>query len=188
MSIKEVSPPAALAVSLATAKDQLRIEQDDTAFDALLTLWIEGITASEAEHITGRQFVNRPMRVVLDKFPGAIRLAAPTYSVESVKYVDSDGAEQTLDPADYYADMITEPGYIMPASGKAWPATANQVNSVTVDFTAGYGPDDSTVPKAAQLFIVARLKEQWDPATKEFKETVTSSFIKGLLNQLKEYA
>jgi uncharacterized phiE125 gp8 family phage protein len=188
MSMIQVSPPAALAVSLATAKDQLRIEQDDTAFDALLTLWIEGITASEAEHVTGRAFVNRPMRVALDSFPDAIRLAAPAYSVESVKYLDPDGVEKTLDPADYYADKVTEPGYIVPASGKAWPATAVQVNTVTVDFTAGYGPDGSTVPKAAQLYILARLSEQWDPATKEFKETVTSSFVKGLLDQLKVYA
>jgi uncharacterized phiE125 gp8 family phage protein len=186
MSLIQVSPPTALAVSLAMAKDQLRIEQTDPDSDALLTLWIKAIT-QEAEHATGRMLINRPMRVVLDAFPDAIRLCAPTYEVASVKYVDVNGVEQTLDPADYYADKITEPGYVVPASGTAWPATASQVNAVSVDFTAGYGVDDSTVPEAAKLYIVARLAEQWDRDSKEFKETVASSFIKGLLDQIKVY-
>lgn len=186
MSTRLVAPPAALAVTLADAKDTLRIEQDDTAFDAQLAIWIAGITA-EAEHATGRAFVNRPMRVTLDCFPDAIRLSAPTYSVESIRFVDVDGTQKTLALADYYPDKVTEPGYIVPAAGRAWPATAARVNVVDVDYTAGYGPDSTTTPPAARLYILARLAEQWDPVTKEFKETVRSNFIGRLLDTLRIY-
>lgn len=179
-------PPA--AVSLDLAKIQLRLEGDEAvALEPLLTLWLKAIT-QEAEHITGRAFVNRPAQVVLDAFPDAIRLSAPTYSVESVTYLDADGVQQTLDPADYYVDKVTEPGYIVPASGKAWPVTAARVNAATVNYTAGYGLDDSTVPEAAKLYIIARISEQWDPVVKGMVETAQSAFVMRILDSLKVYA
>lgn len=186
MTTRQVSSPAVMAVTLADAKAQLRIDADDTAFDTQLVIWVAGITA-EAEHATGRAFVNRSMRVTLDAFPDAIRLSAPTSSVESVKFVDVDGQEQTLDPIDYYVDKVTEPGYIVPASGRTWPATATRVNVVVVDYTAGYGTDATTVPAGARLYILARLAEMWDPAVKEFKETVRSNFVGRLLDSLRVY-
>jgi uncharacterized phiE125 gp8 family phage protein len=186
MTIRQISTPASLAVTLAEAKDQLRIEQDNTAFDAQLTIWIAGV-AKEAEHATGRVFVNRPMRVTLDQFEPSIRLSAPTFSVENVKFVDAGAQERILDPADYFLDRVTEPGYVMPQVGKAWPSTLARVNTVMVDYTGGYGPDATTVPAAAKLYILARLAELWDPATKEFKETVRSNFTARLLDSLKVY-
>lgn len=186
MTTRQVSPPAVMAVTLAEAKAQLRIEADDTTFDAQLAIWIAGITR-EAEHATGRAFVNRAMRVTLDAFPDAIRLSAPTFSVEAVKFIDVNGLQQTLDPADYYPDLVTEPGFVLPASGKTWPTTADRVNAVTVDYTAGYGSDSTTVPEAARLYILARLAEMWDPAVKEFKETARSNFVGRLLDSLVVY-
>jgi uncharacterized phiE125 gp8 family phage protein len=186
MTTREISPPAVLAVTLAAAKDQLRIDQDNTAFDSQLAIWIAGITR-EAEHATGRVFVNRPMRATLDWFAPSIALSAPTASVESLKFVDTAGQERTLDPADYFVDKVTEPGFVMPQVGKAWPATLARANTVMVEYTGGYGPDAATVPEATKLYILARLTEQWDPAVKEFKETVRSAFTARLLDSLKVY-
>jgi uncharacterized phiE125 gp8 family phage protein len=183
MTTRQIAPPALMAVTLADAKAQLRIDADDTALDSQLAIWIAGITA-EAEHVTSRAFVNRPMRVTLDAFSGAIQLSTPTYSVESVKFVDANGQQHTLDPNDYDPDLVTEPGYVVPAPGRAWPATAARMNVVTVDYTAGYGPDATTVPAAARLYILARLAEQWDPVVKEFKQTARSSFVGRLLDGL----
>lgn len=185
MTMEQVGAPVALAVSMTEAKQTLRIDADDTAFDMLLEIWIRGVTA-EAEHTTQCCFVNRPMRVTLDGFSAAVRLASPVFSVQSVKYSASDGVQQTLDPQDYFADRVSRPGYVVPAVGKAWPSTA-AINAVVVDFTAGYGVDASTVPDCARLYILARLAEQWEPSTKDFKATSQSQYITRLLDPIKVY-
>jgi uncharacterized phiE125 gp8 family phage protein len=187
MTTQRISAPVALAVSLAEAKQTLRIDDDDASMDGQIAVWIAGITA-EAEHQTGRAFVNRSMRVTLDAFPDAIKLSAPTFSVEAVRFQDADGVTRTLDPADYYADRVTVPGYVVPARGKAWPVTDAQVNAVSVDYTAGYGPAAADVPEEARLYILGRLSELFDPAAREFKETQASSFLCRLLDSLKVYS
>lgn len=187
MTTKQVTAPANLAVSLAEAKDTLRIEQSDTALDGQIETWIRGITA-EAEHATGRAFINRTRMLALDAFPDAIRFDnAPLFSVESIAYLDADGAPQTLNPLDYYVDKISEPGYAVPARGKAWPATLDQINAVTVNFTAGFGLTSESVPDAVRSYVLARLVAVFDPAVREFKETHASQYICRLLDVLRVY-
>lgn len=168
-----------MAVSMEAAREALR--RDDNSLDLSIGISLNALIA-EAEHITGRALVNRPMRVTLDWFPDAIRLASPTFSVEAVRYLDAAGVTQTLDPADYYIDMVTKPGYIVPAAGKAWPATTSRVNAVAVDFTAGYGPDDTTVPSEAKDYILGCLQLRFDPTSR-----VTKADLAGLLDSLKVY-
>ncbi|KQQ89923.1 hypothetical protein ASF77_23380 [Massilia sp. Leaf139] len=165
MSREKTSAPAALAVTMAIAKQALRIDEDDTSLDMMIGIWIAGITA-EAEKQTHRAFVNRGMRITLDAFPDAIKLSAPTFSVEAVRFLDPDGVERTLDPADYYVDKVTVPAYIVPARGKAWPATEGHVNAVTVEYTAGYGPGADTVPQEVQMYILAKLQVQFESSTR----------------------
>lgn len=186
MTTQQAGAPIALAVTLDEAKESLRIDADDTALDNLISIWIQGV-AAEAEHTAGCCFVNRPMRVTLDKFPDAIRLASPTTSVEGLRFVDVNGQSQTLDPADYFVDKVSRPGYIVPASGCAWPATFARVNAVSVDFTAGHGTDSASTPDCARLYILARLAEQWEPSTKDFKATSQSQYITRLLDPIKVY-
>lgn len=179
MTMERVSPPLAPAVSIDAARQALR--RDDDALDLSIGIAVNALVA-EAEQITRCAFVNRGMRVTLDRFADAIRLASPTYSVESVQFLDANGQVQTLDPVDYYVDKVTKPGYIVPASGKRWPSTFARVNAVTVDFTAGYGPTDATVPAEAKHYVLARLQQQFDPSSK-----VTKADLVGLLDSLKVY-
>lgn len=187
MTMQQTAAPIALAVTLDEAKESLRIDSDDTALDILIAIWIQGVTA-EAEHTAGCCFVNRPMRVTLDKFPDAIRLASPTMSVEGVRFVDLTGKSQTLDPADYFVDKVSRPGYIVPAAGCTWPATFARVNAVSVDFTAGHGVDGTLTPDCAKLYILARLAEQWEPSTKKFESTAQSVYLTHLLDPIRVYA
>ena len=183
MPTRLIIPPAALPVSLAEAKLNLRIDGNEQ--DSLIEAWIHGITA-HAEHLTGRSFINQTWRVTLDKFPDAIELPVPASSV-TVKYLDDAGIEQTLDPADYIVDTASEPGYAVPGVGKAWPGTYDRINAVNVDVVAGYGATDASIPKGIKLYILARLVEQYDPAIRVEKDTVQSSFLDGLLDRWKVY-
>lgn len=188
MTARLITAPAQLAVSLAAAKVALRIEVDDTGRDSEITGWLAGVTA-DAEFLTGRAFVRQTWRETLDAFPAAIRLERPPLlEVLSVKYLDPDGQMQTLDPDDYQVDAVSEPGYIVPAPGKAWPATASRINSVVVDYTCGYGESEAAVPPALKLYILAKLVEQFDPAPRTDAKNVQSTFIARLLDGFEVYA
>jgi uncharacterized phiE125 gp8 family phage protein len=76
----------------------------------------------------------------LDAFPvGQLKIPlAPLRSVVSVKYADTNGAEQTLSPTAYEVDSTSEPGRLALASGQSWPATLVGLNSVRIRFDCGY--------------------------------------------------
>lgn len=187
MTTKSTTQPAALAVSLAAVKETLRIMPADTSLDLTISLWCRGVI-EDAEHELGRSLVTQGWRLTLDEFPDALRLDyPPLISVQSVTYYDANDVLQTLDPADYLVDNVTEPGYVVPGRGKAWPDTSDRVNAVMVDYTAGYGVSDASVPACVQLYILAKLVEQFDPATKEFKETAQSVYVARLLDRCRVY-
>lgn len=80
----------------------------------------------------------------------------PLQTVDSIKYIDVDGIQQTLDPSQYIVDKISEPGRITPAYGASWPGTRNQINAVEVTFTCGYGAAAS-VPQKIKQWIAVRV-------------------------------
>jgi len=180
MTIRVITPPVEMAVSLTEARNAAR--QNGTDHDAEIEIRVRALT-DEAEHHTGRAIINRTYEVTLDAFPDAIRLPnSPVSSVTSVKYLDLDGVEQTLDPADYIVDDKSEPGYIVPGVDLAWPDTQVRINAVNVVVVCGYGPDDETTPHAFKAYILARLKEIYAPAG-----TPESPFLIRGLDSLKVY-
>lgn len=150
--------PIALAVSLDDARTAARV--DGIELDAEIETLVRALT-SEVEHETGRAIINQTHRVTLDAFGGAIQLPASPVQSVVVKYLDADGAEQTLDPQDYILDNARAPCFIVPAPGKAWPTTFARINAVTVDALCGYGPDDTTTPAGVKAYIIGRISEQY---------------------------
>lgn len=155
-----ISEPVNMAVSLEEARVAARI--DDTDRDGEVETRVRAITA-DAEHYTGRAIIDQTHRVTLDAFTARIELPkVPVQSVE-VKYLDVDGIEQTLDPQDYFLDDSETPNAIVPAPGRAWPATYARINAVKVDAICGYGPDHTTTPAAFRGYIVAKVQEYFAP-------------------------
>lgn len=77
----------------------------------------------------------------------------PVQSVASVKYIDTSGVEQTMDPATYVVDVHDEPARITPAFGLYWPIARLITNAVTVRFIAGYGDTAASVPPNIKHWI-----------------------------------
>lgn len=181
MSLKLITPSAALAVSMEAARTSARI--DGTQDDPELRQLIEQ-HAREAEHETGRAFVLQTYRLTLDAFPAAILLERPPIlSVAHIKFYDPDGMQRTLDPQDYLVDAESEPGYVFPAPGRGWPATQARVNAVEVVYSCGYGADDAAVPSNAKGYILGKVSEHFAPAG-----TPKNEFLDRLLDGLKVYA
>lgn len=173
--------PAALPVSIEEARIAARVNGTD--HDAELEVWVRSWTDT-AEHITGRAFVERTHRITLNRFTGPIEAPqSPCLSVESIKYLDVDGAEQTVDQALYYLDSASAPAQIRLAFNAAWPETSPRAGAVTVEMVCGYGPDHTTTPAGAKGYILANLKQQFAPSG-----TPESPHLIRLLDPLKVYS
>lgn len=187
--------PTVLAITLDQAKASLRV--DDDSMDAQITLWARGVIAA-TEHATGQCLMRQTWGVNLNAFPGvshwrlgdecpgrvsmAISLPHPVISIESITYLDADGAEQTLEPAAYRIKRERYQSSVAPVAGSSWPATAPETDAVTVTVVCGYGDDPAAVPENIQLYIAAKLAEQFDPATRTERDTVQSTYLDGLLD------
>lgn len=159
MTPKVIVPPAQLAVSLESAITAARA--NGAGLDAEVEQAVKTATA-EAEFETQRAIIAQTLRLTLDRFPDSIKLPRPgLISVVHVKFIDPTGQQQTLNPQDYEVDTVSEPGYIVPAPGKAWPATADRINAVEVQYVAGYGPDHTSVPDSVKGFILRRVAEHF---------------------------
>jgi len=159
MPVRKISPVpgAAPAVTLAQARAQVRSDCADE--DALLQALIDVATDAAADRLQ-RALVPTRYRLTVDSFPAALELLMPpVLSVESVKYTDPAGLQQTLDPQDYIVDRVSEPGYLVPAVGRAWPATQDRVNAVEVEYTAGY--PDSAIPTPIRQWILLAIGDMY---------------------------
>lgn len=156
MASKLITAPGAEPILLADAKVHLRAVSG-TAEDTLIALMIQS-AREEAENHLNRALITQTWERYLDAFPEGIELPRPPLqSVDSIKYVDVDGALQTLSSGDYYVDDKQEPSWVVPAYGKAWPATRCQPNAVTVRFTCGYGAGGTSVPAAIRQWMLVRI-------------------------------
>lgn len=163
MGLKRTSAPAALAVTVAEAKQQVGIY--DSSLDDYFTHLVNAATEA-VERYTGRALITQTWRLALDDFPcrdprSEIRLPRPPFqSVTSIAYTDSNGTAQTLSSSLYDATADLEPARIEPAYNEVWPATRNEREAVRVTYVAGYGDTAASVPESLRHAILLMVS-QW---------------------------
>jgi uncharacterized phiE125 gp8 family phage protein len=152
-----VTPPNAEPILVSEAKDHLRVTANDE--DSLINLLITA-ARSWAEDFTQRALITQTWDYKLNAFADEMEIPLPPLqSVTSIKYIDTNGVEQTLAVTEYTVDTAAERGLVRLAYGKSWPAVRAQANVVTIRFVAGY-PAAADVPgtiKAACLLILGEL-------------------------------
>jgi len=178
MTLTVVTPPAADVVSLEEIYDHLRlIDTDDTGFpeDALLST-LRGAAVEKIEVETGLALIDRTLQVTYDCFARRLVLPiSPAVSIESVAYLDSDGAEQTLTASDFaLVDRIEDPG-IIPGYGKTWPSTWDFPGSVTVQYVAGFGAAADNVPDALRVAVLKTIAGLY-----EYREDIGAASLHAL--------
>ena len=152
MALRKLTDATIEPVSLAEARAHLRAAT--TAEDALITSLITAARQACEDRLQ-RTLLQTDWELTVDYFPDALCLRMPTVmSVQSVQYVDEDGATQTLSPTSYQVDAKSEPGWIVPAYGYAWPTTREQINAVTVAYRCGYGTTAAAVPGPIKSWIL----------------------------------
>jgi uncharacterized phiE125 gp8 family phage protein len=163
-----VTPPAIEPVSIDTAKAHLRADWTDD--DLTITAQIAA-ARQRFERGTNRALISQAWRATWSCFPrhhGPIRLQkGPVSEVTAVKYFDADNVQQTLDPSQYYVDLSNEIATIWPAD-TCWPITYQRSlriarpDTVTVEFTAGYGEAPANVPELFRQCMLLDLTDWFE--------------------------
>ena len=182
-SIRTIAPTL-LAVDLSMIKKNMVIDGD--YMDDVVTGWARGVI-SQLEHEIGQCLMEQTWRVTLDAFVPEIALPHPVIDIVSVKYIDPDGAEQLLGTGDYRVRASRYDSLLVPGRGTRWPATLADTDVVTIEVQCGYGATPASTPEEIQLYILAKLVEQFDPVTRTERDTVQSAFIDRLLDACKGY-
>lgn len=136
MGYKLITAPAELPVTV----DELKIHFSIlTTGDELLLGTLLKKAVEVAETMTTKRLITQTWEYTMDFLPPHIVMPyAPLQSITSIKYIDTNGTEQTLASNKYKVDNVSIPGRVYPAYGVVWPMVRSEINSVTVRFVCGY--------------------------------------------------
>ena len=152
MGYRLVTPPAALPVTLAEAKQHLRVDHsdDDAKINALISAAVSYLDARSG--VLGRCIVTQTWELQLDEFPDEeIEIAlGPVQSVTSVHYTDQDGVTQVIASSEYDVDIVSLVARVLPVT--SWPQAKAEANAVHVRFVAGTSA--ASVPQAIKQAIL----------------------------------
>ena len=175
-----VTAPTIEPITLADARRQVRLFEGEAAFDEELKVLIS--TARQwAEDATARCFIEQTWDLLFPRgFPSTsmhavissdeIRIPrAPLKAAAGIthlKYLDTDGAQQTLLATKY--DVVSRGGraVLVPVYGTSWPSTRDWPTGgnypLEVRFIAGYGAAPSLVPARYRHAMLLHLEAGFD--------------------------
>lgn len=185
--------PASEPLSAAEAREQLRWTH--TSEDTSIDRWIKAARQTLEERCQ-MAFISQVWQHWLPHWPNgrgsfnrqdpyAIRLPRyPVISIDSIKYDDTDGVQQTLSSSVYEQVSGSKPALVQLAYDQSWPSIREGANAIVVEYTAGYA-DASTFQAAepqlveAMLLLVAHYGKHREavttgPLPKELPEGVES--------------
>ena len=138
-TINRTTSPSSLVVSVAQAKSHLRLSPSDTTHDDQLQLLIEAAT-ERLEQDLDRQIMTATYEQTQfdwnenDPLKGEVKLYKKAITnIQSVKYFDEDGVENTMASSGYIFDAGRGSLFVDP--GEDWPTVEpNNPNAVKVTF------------------------------------------------------
>lgn len=139
---------ATYPVTLTEAKANCRVL--DTSEDTFLNGLIASATAY-VEQYTGTSIEDQVWDYTIDDFVDEILLPkGPIQSVDSITYLDTANATQTLSTG-FLVDLPGE--RILRNPDVSWPATSTRKNAVTIQFSSGYDTVPASIKQAILLLI-----------------------------------
>lgn len=192
MTVRVIAGPTEEPVSLVEAK--LHLRETLSAQDALITNLIK-LARQQAEMRTRRALVQQTLELLLPEFPndGEIELPRPPLiAVAWVKYTDTNGAIQTVDPATYQVDAYRAPALVKPVYGESWPSDvlASDFNAVQVRYDAGFyqplASPTGEVPESIRQWMLVRIAQLYEHREAIITGTIVASiprdYVDGLLD------
>lgn len=128
-----------VALSLLEAKRQLRVEAEDTDEDEHITS-LCAAAHRKVENDLGYPILRATLETHLQCFPRCeIWLGGGADpEVVALRYTDTDGAAQTVDPANYRLNAVGRVAEVYRAPSFTWPSTERAPGAVVVEWKAGW--------------------------------------------------
>ena len=166
-----VVPPALEPLTMDTVREQRRLTS--RSLDARLEAWRRA-ARQQFEEETGLQLITATRHFTMERFPiqPAISVGrAPVQTILSVSYLDSTGALQVMDSAQYEQFPQTEfpedslptlqaygpyatPGGVQLVNGASWPTSADRAGAVRIVYQAGFGDTPDTIPELIRYALL----------------------------------
>lgn len=182
--LKEITAPTSEPISMELARLHLRLDTsgsppshpDDQIVSSLITA-----ARQSAEDYTGMKIASGTFEMRDDSFGTEVNLGTwPVTAINSVSYVDLEGASHTLDASEYQLDMFSRPARLKPT------ATFPAANEITVEFEAGYtdgeSPNNWPMPQtiqAAMLLMIGHLYDNRETVsdTQSYERPMGSTYL-----------
>ncbi len=153
MTVRVVTPPTGLLVSLPDMKQHLRVLHSED--DARLTAMI-GAATETLEATTQRRFLTQGLEWVLTHWLYPMRLPVAGVDAESVEitYADEVLGALALPEADYVVRPSGETVAIFATDGSVWPVLdPDAAERVVIAFDVDPPPETAGVAEACKLMV-----------------------------------
>lgn len=178
-----VTAPALEPITTAEARLQCGVADESAAyFDSKLLPFVQA-ARKKFESDTGRAVMTQTWDYTFDLWPYGLEAIyipkAPVSAITSVKYYDTNNAQQTLATSVYKTFLDREPAEIRLKNGQQWPSLYGEQGVITVRFVAGYGDATNEVPEDAKSAIKLKLTDLFENRDEESK--AYRSFVEGFI-------
>lgn len=156
-----VSAPASTPVTVAQAKDELRIDTSD--HDTRVGRYVGAATAY-VQAMTGLRLVTQTIDIKCDDWCDLAAIpVGPVQSITSVTYVDTNGDTQTVSTSVYEARLAGLTPHLVLKFQQWWPI-AQFGSQITVRAVVGYTtvPEDVT---SALLVLIRAMNDEGELGT-----------------------
>jgi uncharacterized phiE125 gp8 family phage protein len=147
-----LSGPAAEPITLAQAKQYLRVEHDDD--DDIIPALIRGARL-HVETQTRRALITQSWRLVRDVWPDSgfvAVLPVPLIALDAARIHRADGTTLAIGTGSFVVDRVTAPARLAFTRG-ALPVPERYVSGIEIDVTCGYGDEPDDVPEPLRQAI-----------------------------------
>ena len=162
MNPQIIVPPAVELISLAQARQQVRLESDYHDEDD----YLEGkIRAARewSETFCHRTWITSTLKQTIDRWPGCDYIPlprGPVQSIGSVVYTTAAGVATTWAAANYFLDDSKTPARLYLADNSSWPSgDLRRAAAIAVTYVAG-GDTAADVPQRAAEAMLLKI-EAW---------------------------
>ena len=152
------TPPAGTSISIAEVRERLRLGSEDA--DADIGLMI-GNAEAWWEADTGTSLMPQVAELRLDKFPARDKeialMHSPIRAVNSVKYLDDTGVQQTWGANNY--QVVLDGGRLLRI--EPWPSVqSDRISTVTIEMDVGYA-SATAVPADIKMALLLRVGDTY---------------------------